>query len=45
MLVTADSSAEPLTIGEGQGAFLRADDQGLLMRKCALGPRPAYRLD
>jgi hypothetical protein len=37
MLVTADSSAEPLTIGEGQGAFLRADDQGLLMRNVPWG--------
>jgi len=32
MLMTADSGAEPLTIGEGQGSFLRADEEGLLMR-------------
>jgi hypothetical protein len=37
VLVTADSSAEPLTIGKGQGAFLRADDQGVLMRNVPWG--------
>jgi len=33
----ADGSPDALTIGKGQGAFLRADDQGLLMRNVPWG--------
>lgn len=37
MLMAGESSTDALTIGKGQGAFLRADDQGLLMRNVPWG--------